>query len=122
VEFWELTFPVQCDIITYIFDSCIFSAPQVQCRQGNCAGVKGNQVQVLDDPVTVSGEKGCGCHCANRHEKVQPAKEPQVRKPAENNRCISSGKAGCPRAETALFAVEVWLAVRLFPEGNRRFC
>ena len=26
---------------------------------GNYTGVKGNQVQVLNDPVTVSGEKGC---------------------------------------------------------------
>lgn len=35
----------------------VFSALQVQCRVGNFAGVKGNQVRVLDDPVTVSGEK-----------------------------------------------------------------
>ena len=40
-------------------------------------------MRVLSDPVTVSGEKGCICHCVMVHEKAQSACDPQVRKPAE---------------------------------------
>jgi len=47
-------------------------------------------VRVLDDPVTVSEEKGCICHCAERHEKAQSDDDPQVRKPAENDWWMAS--------------------------------
>ena len=38
----------------------------------------------------------CVCHCADMHEKAQSADDPQVRKPAENDWRIASGKVWCP--------------------------
>jgi hypothetical protein len=38
-----------------------YSVPRgFNAGKGNAAWVKGNQVRVLSDPVTVSGERGCG--------------------------------------------------------------
>ena len=73
----------------------VFGVSQVQCRLVNYIGVKGNQVRVLSDPVTVSGENDCICHCAARHEKAQSAEEPQVRKPAEDIFAQLPMKAWC---------------------------
>ena len=41
-------------------------------------GLKGNQVQILNDPVTVSGETGCSMSLCETHEKAQPM--PKIRK------------------------------------------
>jgi len=41
-------------------------------------GLKGNQVQILNDPVTVSGEAGCSMSLCEMHEKAQPT--PKIRK------------------------------------------
>ena len=41
-------------------------------------GLKGNQVQILNDPVTVSGEAGCKTSLCEMHEKAQPG--PKIRK------------------------------------------
>jgi len=41
-------------------------------------GLKGNQVQILNDPVTVSGEAGCKTSLCETHEKAQPT--PKIRK------------------------------------------
>ena len=49
---------------THNFIQNHFSVPA-----GLVRGVKGNQVQVLNDPVTVSGEIRRKIHCAHRHEK-----------------------------------------------------
>ena len=46
-------------------------------------GVKGNQVQILSDPVTVNGETAAKCHCAYRMRRRSKVEDPQVRKPAE---------------------------------------
>jgi len=73
---------------------------------GNYTGVKGNQVRVLGDPVTVSGKKGCICHCAKRHEKAQPDVDPQVRKPAENDWWMASEEGLMTVSLRVLFAVE----------------
>ena len=35
-------------------------------------GLKGNQVQILNDPVTVSGETGCKMSLCAKHEKARP--------------------------------------------------
>ena len=40
--------------------------------------LKGNQVQILNDPVTVSGEAGCKMSLCEMHEKAQPT--PKIRK------------------------------------------
>lgn len=78
-----------------VIEYSVFSAAQVQCRLGNYAWVKGNQVQVLSDPVTVSGEKGCICHYAMMHEKARSACDPQVRKPADYIDAQLPTKARC---------------------------
>ena len=53
---------------THNFIQNHFSVPA-----GLVCGVKGNQVRVLNDPVTVSGEIRRKIHCAHRHEKERHA-------------------------------------------------
>ena len=85
-------------------------------------GVKGNQVRVLDDPVTVSGKKGCVCHCAKRHEKVRLDNDPQVRKPAENDWWMASEEGLMNLSLRALFVVMMIGSLYVcFYCGSRRF-
>ena len=51
----------------------VFSA-----HRNTICGLKGNQVQILNDPVTVSGEAGCKTSLCEMHEKAQP--KPKIRK------------------------------------------
>ena len=60
------------------------------------AGLKGNQVQVLNDPVTVSGEAGRKSPLCFRHEKARPM--PKIRKSGNLLKigCIASEESGLP--------------------------
>ena len=58
--------------------------------------LKGNQVQILSDPVTVSGEAGCRYAIVLiQHEKAQPL--PMIRKSGNllEFMCIASEESNC---------------------------
>ena len=44
--------------------------------------LKGNQVKILNDPVTVTEERPSIVHCTDMYEKERNRKDPEARKPA----------------------------------------